>query len=126
MDPQRPMQVRQETEQNQKTEQNRPRKIEGPIRAAEAAKALLAGAPVREFPPKTLSELAARIGNSAMLALAQQGIKEPEQAAFRMPAGEPGTIPAKIPKTDCQEAAPAGLAAGTAAGAGFDAAGLRA
>ena len=80
---------------------------------------------MREFPPKTLAELAGWIGNSAMLTLAEQGAKEPAQAAFRMPASDPGTVPAEIPATACQEAAPVGLAAGKAAGAGFGIAGLR-
>lgn len=79
-----------------------------------AARAALAGAPLWDLPPRTLEELAARVGNHSLLELAARGAPEADTAPFRPPADEgPDTPPFPVPGgLDCPLAAPAGLSRG--------------
>ncbi len=79
-----------------------------------------------DLPPRTLEELAARVGNSGMLTLMSMGAQEPQQAPFSPPEGELNTAPFPVPALDCLTAEPTGLTAETLPGPAFDPAGLRA
>ncbi len=77
-----------------------------------------------DLPPRTLEELAARVGNSGMLTLMSMGAQEPQQTLFSPPEGELNTAPFPVPALDCQTADPTGLTAETPPGPAFDPAGL--
>ncbi|MGI6192785.1 MAG: hypothetical protein ACOYI3_04400 [Christensenellales bacterium] len=125
MDQQNHQQVRRETDKPQKEQElHRSRSPEREL-SADAARAIRLGAPVWELSPKVLTQLAGKIGNSAMIALSERGAKTPDTAEFIPPPFEPKTVPAEVPTLNCQTVDPSGLTAHTPVTAGFDAAGLR-
>ncbi|MCC8157045.1 MAG: hypothetical protein LUC21_07780 [Oscillospiraceae bacterium] len=89
-----------------------------------AAQAILAGSKLADFPPNTLEELAARLGNSGMLALLSMGAKEPQQAHFFCPADAPDMTPYPVPVLECPAVEPSALTAGAWTGEAFDPSGL--
>ncbi len=74
-----------------------------------AAQAILAGSRIEELPPQTLEELAAQVGNSAMLTLLSLRAKEPEQAQFTGLTDPADTPPFPVPALDCPTSEPSGL-----------------
>jgi len=77
-----------------------------------ALQAVLAGVPLRDLAPGALEELAERVGNDAMVSLAELCPPPCALASFRFPDGEPDTPPFEVPAVECPLAAPAGLTEG--------------
>ncbi len=74
-----------------------------------AAQAILAGSRIEELPPQTLEELAAQVGNSAMLTRLARRAKEPAQAQLTARTDPAATPPLPGPALDCPTSEPSGL-----------------
>lgn len=84
------------------------------------ARLALEGVPLLDLPPRRLEELAGWIGNSGMLDLLDARIPPVEEADFRMPAGEPETVPFQVEGgLPVALARPEGLTEAANAGAAF-------
>ena len=89
-----------------------------------AARALLAGANIRDLPHQSLAELAQSVGNSEMLALAAMRSSQAQLVPAELSGAEPQTAAFEVPQTDCLLSPAANLTGGTWPSAAFDPAGL--
>ena len=89
-----------------------------------AAQALLNGAAVWELPRQPLEELAERVGNSNMLALAAMHGPQADLQQTVLAGDVPGTAPTEVPETACQLAPAADLTTGAWPANAFDPAAL--
>ena len=89
-----------------------------------AAQALLSGATIHELPRTLLAELAERVGNSGMLALAAMRAPEVTIQTAALTGREVHTEPTVVPKMACQLAPAADLTVGSWPSEAFDPAGL--
>lgn len=122
-----PERARQETEHREQTEQIRRQPERERISSAgQAARAVLAGAPLWELPPNRLEELAGWLGNQGMNALLEAGAPAPERAWFLPPDGEVETTPFPVPEMTAETVEPPVKLAVETAGRAFDPAGLTA
>ena len=122
-----PERARQETEHREQTEQLRRQPERERISSAgQAARAVLAGAPLWELPPNRLEELAGWLGNQGMNALLEAGAPAPERARFLPPDGEVETVPFPVPEMPAETVEPPVELAVETAGRAFDPAGLTA
>ena len=120
-----PERARQETEHREQTEQLRRQPERERISSAgQAARAVLAGAPLWELPPNRLEELAGWLGNQGMNALLEAGAPAPERARFLPPDGEVETTPFPVPEMPAETVEPPVKLAVETAGRAFDPAGL--
>lgn len=89
-----------------------------------ALQAVLNGGTVWELPRQSLEDLAERVGNSAMLALADMRSPEAELHQTSLASPEPQTAAAEVPDMACQLQPASSLTAGTWPASAFDPAGL--
>ena len=122
-----PERARQETEHREQTEQIRRQPERERISSAgQAARAVLAGAPLWELPPNRLEELAGWVGNQGMAELLELQAGPAEETSFRMPEGELETEPFPVPESPgLLLDAPQGLTAQESPGPAFDPANLQ-
>lgn len=100
-----------------KTPERKPGRREEPLTQVGAlARAALEGTSLLEAPPRTLEELAGRVGNTAMTALLAAQWPQPEETALTIPPGEPGTVPLSVPVMEPTLVQPGGLLAGAPGG----------
>lgn len=89
-----------------------------------AVQAILDGSAIWDLPRQPLEELAERVGNSGMLALAAMRSPEADLHQTALAGAEPQTPATEVPDTACQLAPAADLTAGSWPTGAFDPAGL--
>ncbi|BAK99833.1 hypothetical protein OBV_26350 [Oscillibacter valericigenes Sjm18-20] len=83
-------------------------------------RAILGGVPMQELPPRTLKALAAVVGNSGMLSLAEISRSRVELAEFSSPGDDGPETAFEVPDSVCLLAAPASLPTQAAPESGCD------
>ena len=109
MEQQKTIQKTVQAEEQKHSEAARSQKSPG---SSWVAQALLAGAPVWDLPQQSLTELAERVGNSGMLALAAMRSPEAELHQTSLAGSEPQTPAAEVPDMACRLMPAADLTAG--------------